>query len=110
MKEKPTNYGITPTACKRRGNSGTVVGLKPVRFGLLSFRLVQVKSWVPGLSFPIAPFQGQLGLRLLSSLPGVFEAVAFSTGFDDVHSVGQAVEHRSGQSLASHHFGPLFEG
>ena len=28
----------TSQMCKRRGNSGTVGGLKPVRFGLLSFR------------------------------------------------------------------------
>lgn len=30
--------GKDPLLCKRRSKSGTVVGLKPVRFGLLSFR------------------------------------------------------------------------
>ena len=42
--------------CKRRSKSGTVVGLKPVRFGLLSFHGDSSQEWGADPSFPTAPF------------------------------------------------------
>ena len=51
-----TNKICRRSLCKRRSKSGTVVGLKPVRFGLLSFHGDSSQEWGADPSFPTAPF------------------------------------------------------
>ena len=46
----------------------------------------------------------------LGSFLGLSESVALPIGFDDMYSVGEAVEKGSGQSFISQDFGPALKG
>lgn len=55
-------------------------------------------------------FGGSFRIAGSSSFLGLFQAVALAVGLDDMHTIGQAVEHGTCQTLASHDLRPLFEG